>query len=422
LAPVSTQGVDQLVKAFHNHFIDTMARTMECEELSLCTHDEDGSELADDEENTICDDMFGCGDSNSEKIQLKVEDNIFDVFTLFIYEKRWRPPSVDKQGRPIPDPIFWNGFGLIVKCLLVTIALYFQWVFAVYLVPAVIQNDYKAKTDTHVYEAWRLDPKRGSQTLDRVGALGKSFAELACTGRAFGYAEEKADDLGDYAAPRTLFNYFPMSAGKLFGLLAIAVWGGTVSNALRGVCLNATVAYRMAMERQKDQDKNPQKPLPLQSKLPYCLVVLFGYRWELVFAIIFVFRMIIIYQLAFWGVKFLAWTDNLKDFILNSVALAFIFDLPTLMYSAFASSHDKNLVAEFRERQDGKDVENFPPLEYDMPNFLARTNGAGFLLFAFLITFAGCVHWLRPFATALEHDVYGKMCAANPANAAGGVF
>jgi len=370
--------------------------------------DGDGSESADDEEETKCLDTFGWADwmGPKETIQLEVDENIFDLFVLFVYIRHWRKTPETKWGN-----CGWNWSGLFLKFCLVLITLYFQWVFAVHLVPAVIQNDFQPKIDLQVYESWRLDPKRGSQTLDRQDALGKSFAELACTGRAFSFAEEKADDLGDYVAPASLFNIpgttigFPMSAGKLFGILAIALWGGTVSNALRGWCRNATLVAKFFYIHVESSKRSN----------------VYWHPRVLVLIVIFVFRLIIIANLAYWGVKFLAWTDNLKDFILNSVALGFIFDLPTLVYTGFASSHDKNLFAEFGERQD-KNEANFPALEYDVPVFIARTNGLGFLMFALAITAWGGFHWLRPFATALEHGVYGKMCAANPANASGGVF
>merc|ERR1719409_139639 len=60
-------------------------------------------------------------------------------------------------------------------------------------------------------------------------------------------------------------------------------------------------------------------------------------RWAKgVVLLTFLVRLVSTAGFGFYGVKFLARTDNLKDFILNCVALQFVFEIPTIAYQAFS--------------------------------------------------------------------------------------
>lgn len=231
----------------------------------------------------------------------------------------------------------------------------------------------------NLFQFWRNNDKRGSRLF-----FEQPIAQWVCNGESFSWEESVADDLSKYSSEGTLL-FHRLTRGLMFGTVAIAIWAAAIVDNFRHWIHFTTLLLVRG-----------QTSLFAWSFHANPLLKIF----IAIFSIARLFNIVII---GWEGIKFLAYTDNLKDFILNSVALGFIYDLPGVMFSAFCSTHEKHLVETVGETQ--KHI-----LQRNVPFWLTEWNGALFMSLAVIITHVG-FGILFPFSSMLHHDVYNQLCA-----------
>lgn len=124
---------------------------------------------------------------------------------------------------------------------------------------------------------------------------------------------------------------------------------------------------------------------------------------KIVVVFVTIARLFICYKLTIYGAQFLCYTSSLKDFLLNSVALVFVYDIDELFFTVFLSSRKQRRIATLE-----------PPRVYglarEVHHFMGGTVGefVGLALTVFAMWWFGQAY-LAPFANAYYEAYYG-MC------------
>jgi len=328
------------------------------------------------------------------------------------------------------------SLGLWCSLLLVLLTLYAQVMFTQYMIPLVAQNEYEEKMkipvssgstefenasqkDYNLFKWWRNATKRGQ----KIEFSNKTQAEWVCTGESFSYEEDQMDKLAKYVQPAVILFVIETSKGEMFAILAIAIWAATIVANFRKL-----FSYLGLLTASQDLDLSTYR-------LGACV---WDFRRNPLFKgsvlMLAIARIVLYSLLGYQGVLFLAYVDNLSDFILNSVALAFVYDLPELMFQAFASTHEKTLVAAVNDENSNKvslamdvdgtiaieDVPGAAPLWVGMPVYAHQFNGVFFMAMGAGILSLGIYH-LAPYAKMLDEDVYRQMCTKTPGDISAGI-
>jgi len=275
-----------------------------------------------------------------------------------------------------------------------------QGAFCVEMIPLISSDPYEAKhkdvvmklnkdgqcnaaNQDNQFAFWRCQIFKGA-----LPVAGSTMAQHACSGDVWTWEESMIANFREYASPAlgVLFRAFPIAShGVVFGCIALWLWSAVVVEALRGVTGFAMIAW--AHEAIEAKHKFTQS----------CVL-------RVVVVIISVLRLALIVGLGFWGGKFLAHTDNVKDFILNSVALQFVVEIPALFYRAFASSHQKDQLAKFNN--DANDA----PLEAYAPQVLWDWNGDLAFIVGLIFFFVPVFFYLFPFSFNMVSLVDASLC------------
>lgn len=142
-----------------------------------------------------------------------------------------------------------------------------------------------------------------------------------------------------------------MKAGMGFGLIALFLWGCYIIQSLRS--LLTFVAIIFVKEDDGGDDGDDVVP---DCKYTDDNLVVHKYRFadsyvKAVVVVVGIARFIILCALAINGMYFLSYIDDMKDFILNCLALTFISDIPELIFNSFASNADKEDVDAFNRME-----------------------------------------------------------------------
>jgi len=307
------------------------------------------------------------------------------------------------RGRPLQ---------IFSSVLFVMITIGMQMMFGFIMLKLIAVDDYKGKfalsdldnpdVTYNLFEDWfesHSDPPvatvhvngKGRQTWrdeDDEGYL----AKWICKGQSWSFHETKIDDVAKYAASPMGGN---LHVGQVFGFFAILMWAGLIIRELRSnmnyallLFMPRPVKHRPCYEFNKELYAGRITSLPLAVKGVVVLV--------------FLARLCINFSLGIYGLRFLSFTDNLKDFLLNSVALGFVYDIDELAFSAFIAPHKKQA------------IRNLSPT-YVMPHGLAarlKTDMSEGVLLVMEGTIAGfaLVKYLIPFSQALIHEFFEEVC------------
>jgi hypothetical protein len=144
-------------------------------------------------------------------------------------------------------------------------------------------------------------------------------------------AVEEAFNYNDHA--RIMF--LQMKQGHLFGTLALTLWVCIVAGHLRSTfnfglltLLNAD-AMRDIQDAWKEKFADRRKACKLLDSMN------FGMGSRLIIFVVTGVRSLLLLTIGFRGAAFISHTRTLKEFLLDCVALAFVFDIPKYLHDAF---------------------------------------------------------------------------------------
>lgn len=304
---------------------------------------------------------------------------------------------------------------------LLILSLLLQFAFAIWMVGSISSGDKELAQKLeagagagkyNVFADWRIDEKAGAE-YNGVPRL--QWANWACIGQDWSWQESKIDDYTKYSASLLGAKGWMMK-GWVFGMVAIFLWSANIVSALRGVLSYFMLALPCTKIVRKDQ--YPKQAV--QDELQKLNEHTDRGWWPQVFVkgtvvFIAIARLVAICVLGFNGVKFLAFTDNLKDFILNSVALMFVIDIPDILFKAFASNKEKvslaNIVDGNRIYTDLDACGGWACKECSL--IVWTCSGCLSIVIGLIFTSIGC-YYLSSFSSNLDTKVYRQLCAATP--------
>jgi len=354
-------------------------------------------------------------------------------------EEEYDGEAYDPEMREISlDPDVFGSFALKIlrpmttcrRCshsvfalLLVTATLYIQTAFVWAMIPAISQDELVGKhqnvsfnapgarmteegqvqpdedhkcnrnDQTNLFAEWRCDTNGGGADTSFDDQTAR--AKYTCNGKEWSFQESELDNFIKYAQPveAKLLQFMGKDApkGGMFGVLALILWSATIVGALRSAGAFSTIIW--AENNLADQTEEGFADL---SPGPVSKIVL---------AVVALLRLFIIATLGVYGGEFLAHTDNLKDFILNSVALGFVVDIPVVFFNAFASAVEKVEMDNYNQPQPGGKA----VLSAWVPKIVWEHSGMMSLLVASLMF---CFHFIKlvTFANNMQNYVVGPAC------------
>lgn len=224
-----------------------------------------------------------------------------------------------------------------VESVIVFLGLAFVEVILVcYLLPA-IAPDFdedgivkKSKFDigggVNLFEQWKIGDGQEHQHND-------TWAHYACSGEDWSYFSQQLDDMKEYGATSPLSSRW--SSGALFGVTALVLWSLLITKEFRSIAEYLALLTLQPGEAIHTYTWSKENGIELHSLTiaAKCIV-----------ATVASFRFCMNVLLGWKGALFLSFTTNLKDFVLNSVALGFIYDLDELVFAVALDSKKQQVV------------------------------------------------------------------------------
>jgi hypothetical protein len=265
----------------------------------------------------------------------------------------------------------------------------------------VVEND----TESNAFKMWREDPDGGAGK-----SWGYDWAGWACNGKDWSWEESQIGNYDNYKKPLEKIDFFGwkkdlkvwsrfrVSNGKAFGLIALFLWSSAIVKGIRdafeyGFLAHCTteIVQSLTVEDLIKGDTLAEETgiMTTCAKISVLLVGLI--------------RITLLALLCRQGVQFLSHTDNLKDFVLNSLALGFVMDIPSTLFSSFATYTERAAIDDFNEKNKITSKETV---------FWSFISGFIWVLLGALIVIVGAYHDLFPFAEQLDSQVYQRLCNA----------
>jgi hypothetical protein len=299
--------------------------------------------------------------------EFKLEPNVFGSFTLMC-AKEYK--DIDRVQA------IWS-------LMLVLTALFVQACFSCVMIPYIAMDAYKNKYQVtpnggfdNLFEEWRAHPHGPDW-----GASSAEMAAWSCHGQLWTWEESMISNYMHYNTfIKILGRPTFMTKGQMFGIIAMFLWAADVLAAMR-----SWATYIMLLFPGLVHNSKPQNLSPFLKKATWVIAAC---------------RFIVLTNICHAGLKFLAITDNLKDFILNSVALGFVIDIHDLLYIAFASNVEKEELDRFKKEGN---------LSVRVPNMVWKASGIVSVVIGFLMVLIG-VWYLWNFSQHLNYDVFQKLC------------
>lgn len=295
---------------------------------------------------------------------------------------------------------FGNLFSLVFLSSILLVSMYVQYVIGSFIAPLISLDEYAEKLDVegegNLFVRWRNSPLRGAKPV--MTLPGETHGDLACSERQWSWEEDVIDDIGKYRRKMTFLMMFPIGSGHFVGIVTLSLWVCTAVAQLRawgGFLLLAFLPEFLTEEAVAAIEES--------HKAGGAMMDFSRHRAKICIVLVGIGRGMLIADVAYNGVLFLAMSDNLKDFILNSVALAFVFELPQLLYKAFAMTTLMDDLQTIRSHFEDKRV------RLKVPNFLVYALGPFCMMIGAVVFILGYRKlWLL--GNELELDVYEALC------------
>lgn len=187
-----------------------------------------------------------------------------------------------------------------------------------------------------LFSSWANDEKLGARCAD-----GHFYRSWVCAQADLSWIGDQASNMYEYLSH---WAYGPTDdfwskgrVGPFFGYMALLIWVAIISKELRSI---GRFSLLLCLPR-------PPKGWPsltYDDERGTYRITSMGQGARLSVLLVVVCRVAVALSLGFSGCKFLSMTLSLPDFILNSVALGFVFDLDDLCFSIFATVEMHHIV------------------------------------------------------------------------------
>jgi len=285
--------------------------------------------------------------------------------------------------------------------------LYIQTIFGWWMIPHVSVNELKEKVDAvNQFAAWRAEANNHT-------------AQFICTGREWSWRENVADEMIKYNEQAYLLFAIPVTRGVMFGVLSMCLWvclliiqlrAASASLALFGLD-DTTIRDHVQSVSAQHKHAHHQMSWNMWNEAGdgCCVDPHRTSNAKIVIVGTFLVRLAATLGFGFFGMKFLAYTDNLRDFILNCVALAFVFEIPDLVYRAFALVDTQEEIRDLNAA--------FAKAKLTVGVYHYAAVGQFVLLIGIAIgLFVYGVSLLNAFNSMQENQVFRELCATVPGN------
>jgi hypothetical protein len=222
-----------------------------------------------------------------------------------------------------------NCFAVANSALMVVLTWLCQLAFTV-MVQHVSEDEVKEKIPE--MEWMNEDPL---SDWNQVGTNGTKWRVFACAGEDLSFMESKVDDMKKYSTP--LIDGYALTYGELFGTLAMFLFAASCFKEF------LSIVNQLMLLKLKTNSNFKSKDLRWSGSHEGQLASLHN-SCRLVVVVTAIGRLIICGYLLVVGIRFLSHTEALKDFILNSVALVFIFEIDDLIFEVFLPVYKKRQV------------------------------------------------------------------------------
>jgi hypothetical protein len=234
----------------------------------------------------------------------------------------------------------------ISSCALLVLLTIFQLVLIVDVGPVFAKNGLSEKVNASwggsEFKHWAYD---GDGALPIQTGQTKPSRFETCQGSDWSWHETQMGDHGEYHAQSKLTKWFlpagsRLSLGRQFGIIALLLWIVLLFKEFRFICQYLTIAftlgedpddepgYKYRYEEGKSAKKGFEKKWYLDS---------IGTCTRITIIVVGLWRFVFLILLGKIGCEFLAHTESVKDFILNSLALGFVYDLDELFFTTALS-------------------------------------------------------------------------------------
>mmetsp|Transcript_67257 Transcript_67257/g.122663 ORF Transcript_67257/g.122663 Transcript_67257/m.122663 type:complete len:399 (-) Transcript_67257:80-1276(-) len=256
-------------------------------------------------------------EDDSESHELELAPNVYSDIILTCARRQ-------------PLEIFSSALILILNLVI-------QLCFASIMGPVLAKNDF--------YDVIRAESEWGEVNLLKDWRYSASGGEAcryntqqvwwACTQKDWSWQASELEDLEEYADP-VMEGYLDMYKGTFFGAIAIFSWIGVQFKEVKEV-----FAYCRLLRLPNSDDNLPDYIYnkELGGRLnSLCMPV------KIVIVLVSIARLVICGYLTIYGAQFLIHTIGLQDFILNCVALVFVYEFDELFFDIFINRHKRRRV------------------------------------------------------------------------------
>jgi hypothetical protein len=284
----------------------------------------------------------------------------------------------------------YSCYGIFNSIVTLIVCIAVQLFLACIMLPSVVSNDVGNNVNSdlgNLYDVWGLDNVGGGGQEQH----NSTWSFWACHGMDWTWQQEHLEDAGTYA--ETLYS---TPKGFWFGAIALLLWYGVITKELFGnwrYILPAVLSY----EELNDW-------LRLDRYTDAAQIRRMGIVIKLIVVLVAMVRVVICAYIAYYGMLFLVYTKSLTDFIMNSIALGFIYDIDEMFFETFVPYRKKMAFSQLEpfaltDKTFAKKLSSFDTYidNVSLPFTLAAT-----VLAALLV--------LKPFSTMYVRDMYHKIC------------
>merc|ERR1719440_330110 len=218
-------------------------------------------------------------------------------------------------------------------------SLAFQLLFGCKLLGVIATDEYEGKYAAGIFEKW--------------GAVKTPLVTGACSHEQWTWEENMVDEMEKYTT-----KWLGVQQGLLFGAIALFLWCTAVAKEIRLVIdfamfalpITCNVKNKKSVEVLAAADPDTKAPVPGRDPATGAIVppvVVEGEqlpatehetfhmcKYKVIIVAIALLRLAVALLVGWYGSVFLCHTDNLKDFVLNTLALAFVYEIDDLVFNA----------------------------------------------------------------------------------------
>lgn len=226
---------------------------------------------------------------------------------------------------------------IVSSAFILTLNLLIQMSFAVIMGKVLAKNEFAEVTkaasefgDLNLIKEWVSDKNPTGGGHCKYSTL---LSWWTCNRRAWSWEAEELDNMNDYTE---VVAGTSLMQGTFFGMIALFSWMGLQFKEVKEI-----LAYLRLLRLPQTSERMPDYTFDKKSggRLNSLAVPV-----KILIVVVAVVRLVICIFLTIYGAQFLINTLKLQDFILNCVALVFVYEFDELFFETFINRHKRRRV------------------------------------------------------------------------------